>query len=205
MKKNRILAFVTCIIVSAGLILGGCGSSDSSKSASAADGSSSGETLMGMVVSIDKDNSTITISSAGGGFSGNMPEGFDPGNMPEGFSGTEMPEGFDPGNMPEGFSGTEMPEGFNPGNKPEFNGTEMPERPDGAGAEAESTTYNVTKDSVLKDQNGNKVALSGIAPNVFVQYTVDGDNLLTLTVTDMDTSNFKNPPQGGNAPGQDQQ
>ncbi|WP_295093292.1 CotH kinase family protein [Ruminococcus sp.] len=46
------------------------------------------------------------------GFSGEMPDDFNPGNMPA--FGDGMPDGFDPSNMPDDFDPQNIPDGFSP-------------------------------------------------------------------------------------------
>jgi len=146
-----------------------------------------------------------------GYFNGEVPEGTEqPADMPEGFSGffnAEVPEGMEqPSDMPDGFisgfSG-EVPEGVEiPENRPEggegqmpggFNG--FPGKQEGTDGNTSATasvqisdtgkTYNVTSSTVIKDENGNKISLDSLDKNAIVQYTVDGDNILTISVTNV--------------------
>jgi len=143
--------------------------------------------MMGTIGEIDLENNTITIKSNDFGMQGggNMPQGGGDKQEPPEMTGSEqpempsddkqqppeMPEGTDKGNVPEGQ------ENFDPENIPEG----MPKQ-----GEESSTNYNVTEETVIKDASGNEISINELNVDDFISYTLDGDNLLTITIMNMD-------------------
>lgn len=187
--KKKCLTFMLLgfTFVAGSLLLSGCGASQSESSDS--QGSQQGsqqtsdenEMKMGIIKSIDAENKQITMIVMEG--RGNFDENSKEGELPE---GVEKPE-FKEGERPEPPEGVEKPE-FKEGEKPEFKDGEKPELPEGMEKpefkDDEGKTYSISEDIATYDQDGNKIAISILKENDFVQFTADGDTLLTITTTD---------------------
>jgi len=188
MKHKQIMAII--LGLSLAVTAMGCGTTNKSETEITADNNeangneedsqSSEDSLLGTVRSVDVQNNQITVASAMGSGGGMFPGGTDNGNPPEIPEDGEKPADLElpeSGDKPEGM---EMPEGMEPGG--DGNVPEMP-------ADSE-TTYTVSDQATIEDKDGNSITLADLKENDFIEYVLDGDEIISIKITEgMD---FKN-------------
>lgn len=151
----------------------GCGSSSSDNTPSE-ENTQTLDMSTGIVKSIDTEKNQIVINVMDmSKYEGEPPTGED-GKMPS------MPDG----EPPEGFDG-EMPSKPS-GEPPTDEGGDTPSKPDGEMPQMEEKTYTISNSIYIQDATGNQITLEDVKEGDFVQFTVEGDEIATISLKKMD-------------------
>lgn len=184
MKHQRVVTVILFLSLSISTVFTGCASTSNTQNANTNQTSTDDtntddadtDHTVGMIQSINTDDNQITI-----GVMDKKPDRTRDSSSegsPDGKENEQPPE------KPDDNNG-QMPE------KSDDNNSQPPEKPDGNSDQApqemneNSKTYTVSDQTVIKDKDGNVITLADLSENTFVEFTIDGDTLLTISVTDM--------------------
>lgn len=181
MKMKQKLCLIGCIALTA-ICLTGCGKKEEQQAPPNFD-FSKGAT-MGTVNAIDADQGKITIA---GMQMGGMPTDMKNGDF-------KPDENFKP---EDGQQPPEMPEG----GKEKGDGQQPPEMPEGAKdgdiqmPQTSDVEYTVSDSATIQDKDGNTIALKDINTGDFVEYSVENEVIVSLSVKEMPQGNNTEKPQ----------